>query len=185
MGLFTSKKDIEVIVTPDQLILVPGNNDTPTLSYSLDCDYTLYKENYKEVQEQISKFINTEQSLAKKLEFQAEYFFIHVFKNTAIMKLPSNLEKLESSKYQKPYNAYPRFQNLLAQLNMSIDSKALSTIKGKFFYSIIQEFYRDTYDYKLEDIYKLAYYYEWVYLIPIYQSVNLVIEDNKLNINTK
>lgn len=191
MGFFKQKKDIELLVeytnlsTPSKFTLVPGSTDTPVVSYTLDCDYTLYKENYKELQNQLSKFLQVEQQLIKKLDFQAESSFIYIFKNASVMSLPNNLEKLENAKYQKPYNVYPRFQNLLSQLAMSIDTKVLESIKGRFFWNIINEYTKEDYEYTLIDIYRLIYYYEWVYLIPLYQSISPSIEDNKLNITTK
>ena len=188
MGWF-NKKDIELQINynnkvyPSTVRLIPGNTDTPPVILHLDCNNDIYLSQLEKVEKSIVTFIDNETNIVKKLGFSSDSQLIYLFKNTSIYSLPNNLEKIEQAYQQKLYNSFSRFNNFLSQLSVTILPEVLSAISGRFYWNLLVQKDRIGLEWSLSDLYKLIYYYEWVYLIPIYQSKVPSIIDNKVSIS--
>ena len=188
MSWFT-KKDIELQVVysnkvyPSLFRLIPGNDDTPPLVFTLECDNDTYLSQLDKLEKSLLTFIENETNIVKKLGFSSDSQLIYLFKNTSIYSLPNNLEKIEQAYQQQLYNSFSRFNNFLSQLSVTILPEVLATISGRFYWNLLTQKNKINLPWALKDLYQLAYYYEWVYLIPIYQSKVPSIVDNKVSIS--
>lgn len=161
--------------SPVRLTMTPTSKDMPTISYNLVYPYELYYKQLYTLTELLDAWIKTEKALHKRLDFAAESQFLNLFKNINIISLPSNLKKLEDACTQRPYNSYPRFINFLSHIQITLDPKFLNTITGRFFHHLLQIKESNNCLWTKDDIYRLAYYYDWVYLYSVYQSINNTI----------
>ena len=173
-------KDQQVISEfPKAFVFVPLDKSMPEISFTLDCDFHLYQINKQQVLTSLCLWIKYELGVHKQLAYAKESSFIQLFKMANIINLPSALQKITDACTQSSFGSYPRFLNFLSGLQLSTDLVALSALKARFFWFLLT--YKDKVDaeWSIEDLYKLAYYYDWVWLISIYQSVNPPIVEIK------
>lgn len=160
---------------PSQLVFTPENNDMPAIGYNLEYPYELYTKQLFTLTELLDAWVKTEKALHKKLDFASESQFLNLFKNINIVSLPSNLKKLEDACTQRPYNSYPRFLNFLSHIQVVLDPAFLSAITGRFFFHLLSLKDPNDCQWNSDDVYRLAYYYDWVYLYSVYQAINTSI----------
>ena len=160
---------------PSAFSMIPDNEDMPKLKYNLVYPYESYQKQLYTLTESLDAWVKTEQALHKRLNFAADSQFLNLFKNINIISLPSNLKKLEDACTQRPYNSYPRFLNYLSYITIMLDPVFLDTISGRFFYHLYTLKQPNNCTWTEDDLYRLAYYYDWVYLYSVYQTMNLYI----------
>lgn len=176
----TSVVDKNAIVS---FTMKPNNEDMPALTYSLVYPYEAYQKQIYTLTESLDAWIKTETALHKKLNFAADSQFLNLFKNINIISLPLNLKKLEDACIQRPYNSYPRFINYLSYIEITLDPVFLNVVAGRFFYHLLTLKNPNNCTWSEDDVYRLAYYYNWVYLYSVYQTMNLYTPS--IDINTK
>lgn len=170
-------KNVDVTINHDKgnpidITFTPVSKDMPTISYNLVYPYELYYKQLYTLTELLDAWIKTEKALHKKLDFASESQFLNLFKNINIISLPSNLKKLEDACIQRPYNSYPRFINFLSHIQITLDPMFLDAVAGRFFYHLISLKDPNNCTWTYDDLYRLVYYYNWVYLYSVYQSIN-------------
>ena len=170
------KQSVEVNVEyadtiPSMFRLVSAAGDIPPLSYTLlyDDDST-YNSNYDRLVSMLLDWMKNEETIIARLNYEEVSPFIYLFKNSNIVSLPSYLDRLDSAFSETVYNTFPRFMNFLSQVSMRIDPYVLNAVQGRFFWFLLESKSKLGLEWSIEDLFRLMYYHNWVYLISIYQA---------------
>lgn len=166
---------------PVLLSLIPKDKSMPPIKYVLTYPYESYYKQLYTLTELLDTWIKSEKALHKKLDFASESQFLNLFKNVNIISLPANLKKLEDACIQRPYNSYPRFINFLSHIQITLDPLFLDAITGRFFLHLFNLKDPNNCSWSIDDLYRLAYYYNWVYLYSVYQVITNSIPNTESN----
>lgn len=158
------------------------NKNDPKVTFYLNCDYDLYIKEYDKLHKSLCDWIDQEKKLHDKLGYSSDCSFLFLFRNASIISLPDHLESISNSCIQQPYQIFPRFMNFLSYIEISLAQDFLEAIKGRFFYFLLNSKVKYNLEWKYSDFYKLSYYYQWVYLISVFQSTNFPVLTSKLDI---
>lgn len=147
-------------------------NPNETILFNCDCEYDLYIGTFSLLSKHIDKWFKTEEGIieAQNLNNPRNSFMSFCI-HTDPLLIPCYLKRIVDS-IESDFNAsYSRLMRTYQIMQMMYNPIALSSIKGRYFYSLIYYMEHNISDLTEKNIFECAKYYDWVFLLPLLQNI--------------
>lgn len=154
---------------PDRFTIIPSIKSIRPIEFDLRCEYTLYAHQLEFIKTVLLSWVRSEQAFNARLKTNEKNEIVNLFQSLNIISIPGHLTEINEICQQKNIASFTRFLGVIGQLYMTAHAQALAAMRGRYFWYLITMQSLYNVNFTVKDVYDCAKYFEWVYLIPLYQ----------------